>query len=264
MTEISEPTSSTIVELEQKLKDLETRFLGTLSDQSSVNPSSAFAPISTIRKRIESFQVEDPHGPPKETLQSELPPVTLPTFDGSDLDYCLKRWHRWLRLCGLVQAPDQAKLDWLVEACTPKVQKLVEKVVEDSNNNLHHVLLKLEELFPRLENDITIRGNLEKIPQLPANPEPSQVAQLFIDFEENLSRLSKDAMSEQEKLIFLVKKLHPKTFLGFATRQVLQAPNGGLHLLKTSTSGQVKRGLVGKTSFGPKETKSSTHVPKNQ
>ncbi len=170
-----------LIEIESRVKLLESHFLGSSTDH------SVFAPVSTIRKRIDSFCASKSSGSSPESFsQSKLPPVTLPTFNGSDLDIFLKRWQRWLRLCGLEHAPDQAKLDWLIEACTPRVLNLVEKVVEE-NNNLHQVLCKREELFPKLENDITLRSSLEKIPQLPASPEPNQVAQLLVEFEEILA-----------------------------------------------------------------------------
>ena len=80
---------------------------------------------------------------PEVSLPSKLPLVPLPIFDGNGLDNFLKNWQRWLRLCGIMQANDQAKVDWLIEACSPKVQQLVENVVEDSQGSLQKVLLKL-------------------------------------------------------------------------------------------------------------------------
>ncbi len=38
------------------------------------------------------------------------------------------------------------------------------------------------------------------------------MAQLFVEFEDIFARLSSGAMSDQDKFLFLVKKLHPKTF----------------------------------------------------
>ncbi len=80
----------------------------------------------------------------------------------------------------------------LTEASAPKVRTLVEKVVGETRN-LQDVLLKLEQLFTKLKNDITLRANLEKVPQLQIRPEPSHVDQFFVEFEE---------MSEQGKLLF--------------------------------------------------------------
>ena len=74
------------------------------------------------------------------------------------------------------------------------------------------MLQHLADLFPKLENDISLRASLEKLPSLNANPDPSAVAQLYLEFEEILSRMTAGSMSDQEKFLMLVKKLHPKTF----------------------------------------------------
>ena len=107
---------------------------------------------------------------------------------------------------------EKFKLDWLVEACTPKVKKLVEKIIEEKKYDLLGVLTQLEILFPKLENDLTLRANLRKITQLPQNPDPSAVATIFLEIEEIFVRLTPGAMSDQEKFLILMEKVHPKTF----------------------------------------------------
>ena len=145
---------------------------------------------------------------------TKLPSLPLPTFDGSDLEAFLKSWERWLQLCGLLQVGDEMKKAWLIEASTPKVKKIVESLCE-SNETLFDVLQKLETLFPKLKNDLTIRVHLEKIASLPPTPDPSQVAQLCLELEENFAKLSDGAISEQEKFLVLLRKIHPKFFVKF-------------------------------------------------
>lgn len=211
MTEVS---TSTVAELESRLRDLELRFLGPPSEGSS----TPFAPVSSHRSRVERFRAAAPSGISTETTHPvekkdlKLPAVKLPVFDGSDLDGFLKDWERWLRLSGVQETSDAYKLDWLLESCTPKVKKLVEKVVEEKQSDLFAVLSQLETLFPKLENDLTLRASLEKISQLPVSPDPAAVAQLFLELEEVFARLSSRAMSDQEKFLVLMKKVHPKTF----------------------------------------------------
>ena len=101
----------------------------------------------------------------RDQKELKLPAVKLPSFDGSDLETFLKDFERWLRLSGCLETSDKFKLDWLVEACSPKVKKLVEKVIEEKNFDLLKVLTQLETLFPRLENDLKLRTKLEKLPQ---------------------------------------------------------------------------------------------------
>ena len=208
---------STVAELESRLRDLELHFLGPPCQLS--NP---FNPVSSQRSRIDRFKAISRSSPQTQTQSSpqeisekrevKVPAVQLPVFDGLDLDTFLKDWERWLRLSGVQDLSDKTKLDWLVEACTPKVKKLVEKVIDEKNFDLLAVFTQLETLFPKLENDLTLRATLRKISQLPQNPEPSAVATLFLELEEIFVRLSAQAMSDQEKFLLLMEKVHPKTF----------------------------------------------------
>jgi len=200
---------STIVELEQKLKDLESRFLGKESFLSSVQ--SPFTPISTLQKRIEHLKHSLSSPSVGEGVQTKLPLIPLPVFDGVDLENFLKEFERWLRLSGVDKCSQILQLVWLIPASSPKVKRIVERLVEESGT-LGLVLEALAQLFPKLENDITLRDSLEKIPQLPPSPEPAQVKKLFVDFEEVVSKMSPEALGSQEKFLLLVRKLHPRTF----------------------------------------------------
>ena len=77
---------------------------------------------------------------------------------------------------------------------------------------LGEVLFRMSKLFPKLENDLSLRQKLDKVLPLPHLPEPSQVAQLYVDIEELLGKMTIGSMSDQEKYILLSRKLHPKTF----------------------------------------------------
>ena len=60
------------------------------------------------------------------------------------------------------------------------------------------VLETMETLFPKPKNDITLRQLLKKVPSLGPTPEPSHIAQLFIDLEEVFSKMSHGAMGPQK------------------------------------------------------------------
>ena len=84
--------------------------------------------------------------------------------------------------------------------------------MKDKGDSLKIVLQEMAKLFPKLENDLTLRAKLEKGAPFPYSPDPPVVSQLFIDLEDLFSRMSPLAMSEQEKLLVLMKKVHPRTF----------------------------------------------------
>jgi len=89
----------------------------------------------------------------------------------------------------------QVQLDWLIQACAPKVKRLVEKIVEEKHS-LIEVLHQLEELFPKLENDISLRSQIDKMLPLPANPDPSLIAQMFAEIEEIFARMSPNSLTD--------------------------------------------------------------------
>ena len=92
---MSNPESSTILELEARLRELELKFLGPPSEISvSTNP---FAPVSSLAKRIERFQSAQPSSEVTQMEKSsttKLPSLPLPNFDGTDLESFLKSWER--------------------------------------------------------------------------------------------------------------------------------------------------------------------------
>ena len=90
---------TTVEELEIKLKELELRFLGK---ELPVGVLSPFTPVSSLKKRIEQFRHSlQSSSAEREGVQTKLPPLPLPTFDGSDLDSFLNEFERWLRLSGV-------------------------------------------------------------------------------------------------------------------------------------------------------------------
>ena len=141
-------------------------------------------------------------------MSAKLPPVPLPTFDGSDLESFLNEFERWLRLSGVEGAPTSFQFDWLVQCTVPKFRKVVERVVEE-HKDWEPLLLALAELFPRLENDLTLRVSFEKLPSSPFSPEPAQVKRLLVEFEEVCSRTTLGALGAQEKYLLFSRKVHP-------------------------------------------------------
>ena len=111
-----------------------------------------------------------------------------------------------------VQSESQStKLDWLLESCNLKTRPIVKKLIQESTS-FEEALLGMAKLFPKLENDLTLRTKLDKIQSLPQISEPAMVAKPFLEMEELMGKMSKVSMSDQEKFILLTKKIHPKTF----------------------------------------------------
>ena len=79
--------------------------------------------------------------------------------------------------------------NWLLEMATTKVKPLLKKLMVH-NASFSDVLLGLSKLFHKIENDLSLRQSLEKIPGLPLFPDPSTVTQAeSCSFGENRRRL---------------------------------------------------------------------------
>ena len=81
-----------------------------------------------------------------------------------------------------------------------------------SQGDLEATLTKLGEIFPTLENDLTVRRKIESLQSLSYSLDPVQLATFLLDFETLLGKLSENSMTDQDKFLHLINKLHPKTF----------------------------------------------------
>ena len=201
---------TTMEDLQLKMEFLEKRFLGT-----SFESSTPFAPRSTIETKISKIssmhKSEKDSEKEEQKIMTKLPMVKLPEFSGVDFEEFLDDFQRWLRMTNVISEPQDTKIDWLLEACSIKVRPMVKKLMSESTS-LSEILQHMSKLFPKLDNDLTLRSKLDKIQPLVQNAEPSQVAQLFLEMEELMNKMSKGAMSDQEKFILLTKKIHPRTY----------------------------------------------------
>ena len=85
--------------------------------------------------------------------------------------------------------------------CVGEAQKIVENLVDKMS--FVEVLEKMQSIWPKLESDLTVRSQLEKLAPLQYLPEPSSVVMLFQKMEDLFAKVSEGAISDQEKLIFL-------------------------------------------------------------
>ena len=198
---------TTMEELAERLEQLEKQFLGKETPSPAKTP---FAPVSTTSRKIAELS-ELSFIKEKANTTTKLPMLQPLSFNGVDLDDFLDEFSRWLRLSGVSGEDDSIKIDWLIEFSSPKVRPIVKKLARDYDT-LKEVLEGMSKLFPKMENDLTLRAKLDKIPPLQFSPEPAQVAKLFLDLEEIFGKMSRDALSDEEKFLILLKKIHQRTF----------------------------------------------------
>ena len=102
------------------------------------------------------------------------------------------------------------------------------------------VLEIMASLYPKLDSDLTVRADLEKVAILPYQPEPAMLALLFLDREEKFAKLTPNAISEQEKFLLLLRKINPKTFMESRSNRFWRTQTEEYEPLKKALQEKVK------------------------
>ena len=69
-----------------------------------------------------------------------------------------------------------------------------------------------QKLYPHVETDLSVIGEICNVQHLPYDPKLEAVAKLLHNFGRNLNELSPRALSEQQKLLHLASKINDKQF----------------------------------------------------
>ena len=99
----------------------------------------------------------------------------------------MKKLGRFFRVPGLNASSDELKKDYLIMCCTGDSQKIVETLTETCT--FEETLNKMVSIWPKLDTDLTIRMQLEKLPSLPYQPDPSAVVLMYHQLEALLAKL---------------------------------------------------------------------------
>ena len=96
-------------------------------------------------------------------------------------------------------------------AASIRKSAIIVEILADDATSLIEALDRMATVFPKIENDLSVRQQLEKLTFLQYAPEPQMAASFCIIFEELLSHLSNGAMSDQDKFLLLGRKFHFRT-----------------------------------------------------
>jgi hypothetical protein len=212
-------------------------------------PTTLSTNITEICTRGEEDTTDHPTG----KIISKLPQVELPKFGGHDFPLFVEKFGRFLRLSGLQSASDQVKSDWLAQAAEPQVYKITMKVLKDNENDLERSLRALGEIFPTLENDLTIRKKIESLQPLGYAPEPQVLAAFLLDFETLASKLSPGAWTDQDRLLSLISKINPRTFQEIRSHPTFRPRTDTFLEFKQVLQEKVKEDWVDRKLVTPKQ-----------
>ena len=143
--------------------------------------SSAFATLTEVCGGVHKYGWSDDSEDDKtNALKIEIPP-----FDGRNVEKYAEKFGRYLVLTGKTKAKDRVKANLIVQGIKDsELQERVSKLLK-SATSFEDFLKKLQDLYPTLETDLSILGEISKVSHLPYDPKPEQVVKLF----ETLERL---------------------------------------------------------------------------
>ena len=94
----------------------------------------------------------------------------------------------------------------------PELQERVSKLLKTATS-FEDVLKKLQDLYPTLERDLSILGEISKVSHLPYDPKPEQVVKPLETLERLFDKLNPGIMTEERKLMELSSKINDKLFV---------------------------------------------------
>ena len=141
-------------------------------------------------------------------LKMELPP-----FDGRNVENYAEKFGRYLVLTGKAKAKDRVKANLITQGIKdPELQERVSELLKTATS-FEDFLNKLQDLYPTLETDLSILGEISKVSHLPYHPKPEQVVKLLETLERLFDKLNPGVTTEERKLMELSSKTNDKVFV---------------------------------------------------
>ena len=171
--------------------------------------SSAFATLTEVCGGVNRYELlDDSEDDKTNALKMEIPP-----FDGRNVDKYAENFGRYLVLTGKTKAKDRVKANLIVQGIKdPELQEGVSKLLK-SATSFEDFLKKLQDLYPKLETDLSILGEISKVSHLPYDPKPEQVVKLLKTLETLFDKLNPGVMTEERKLMERSSKVNDKLFV---------------------------------------------------
>ena len=171
--------------------------------------SSAFATLTEVCGGVNKYEWSDDSGEDKtNTVKIKTPP-----FHGRNVEEYAEHFGTYLVLTGKAKAKDRVKANLIVQGIKdPELQEKVPKLVKTATSS-EDFLKNLQDLYPTLETDLSILGEISKVSHLPYDPKPEQVVKLFETLERLFDKMNPGVMTEERKLMELSSKINDKLFV---------------------------------------------------
>ena len=139
--------------------------------------------------------------------------MEIPPFDGRNVEKYAEKFGRYLVLTGKARAKDRVKANLIVQGIKdPELQERVSKLLKTATT-FEDFLKKLQDVYPTLEPDLSILGEISKVSHLPYDPKPEQVINFLETLERLFDKLNPGVMTAERKLMELSSKINDKLFV---------------------------------------------------
>ena len=171
--------------------------------------SSAFATLTEVCGGVNKYEWSDDSEEDRtNALKMEIPPL-----DGRKVERYAKKFGRYLVLTGKVKAKDRVKATLILQGIKdPVLQETVSKLLKTATS-FEDLLKQLQDLYPTLETDLSILGEISKVSHLAYDPKPEQVVKLLETLERLFDKLNPGVMTKERKLMELYSKVNDKLFV---------------------------------------------------
>ena len=137
----------------------------------------------------------------------------IPPLDRRNVEKYAKKIERYLVLTGKVKAKDRMRADLIEQGIKdPELQGRVSKLLKKATS-VEEFLSKLQDLYPTVETDLSILGEISKVSHLPYDPKPEQVVKLLETLKRLFDKLNPRVMTEEHKVMELSSKINDKLFV---------------------------------------------------
>ena len=147
--------------------------------------------------------------------------LEIPSFDGRNVEAFAERFGRCLVLTGRTKAKTRVKANPIVQGIADKDLQHRVSIVLKFSRSLEDLHGSLQKLYPHVETDLSVVGEIHKVQHLPYDRKAEAVAKLLQHLDLDLNKLSPGALSEQQKLLYLASKINDKQFAEWTKDQDL-------------------------------------------
>ena len=171
--------------------------------------SSVFATLTEVCGGVNKYEwLDDSEDDKTNALNMEIPP-----FGGRNIEKYAEKFGRYLVLTGKTKAKDRVKANLIVQGIKdPDLQERVSKLLKWATS-FEDFLKKLQDLYPTLETDLSVLGQISNVSHLPYDPKPEQVVKSLETLERLFDKLNPGVMTEERKLMELSSKVNDKLFV---------------------------------------------------